>query len=98
MNESDIVDIAREAIMVMMKVGGPILIVGLVVGVMVSLFQTVTQIQEPTLSFVPKLALVALALLVLLPFMLATLNTFTISLTDRIAAIGRPPASGTDGT
>lgn len=94
MNESDIVDIAREAIMVMLKVGGPILIIGLFVGVMVSLFQTVTQIQEPTLAFVPKLVIIAVMLLVLLPFMLSTLSSFTTSLTDRIAAIGTETRPG----
>ncbi|MBI3419583.1 MAG: flagellar biosynthesis protein FliQ [Proteobacteria bacterium] len=91
MNESDIVDIAREAILVMLKVGGPILLIGLFIGIAVSLVQTVTQIQEATLAFVPKLIVVMLALLVTLPFMLSTLATFTTHLTDRIAAIGAPP-------
>ena len=97
MNESDIVDIARESIVVMLKVGGPILIIGLVVGVLVSLFQTVTQIQEATLAFVPKLVIVAFALLLLLPFMMSTLASFTTGLTDRIAAIGaeKETTSGT---
>jgi flagellar biosynthetic protein FliQ len=93
MNESDIVDIARESIIVMLKVGGPILIVGLFVGIMVSLFQTVTQIQEPTLAFVPKLIVIALAMLVLLPFMLSSLTSFTTGLTDRIAHIGTEKGS-----
>jgi flagellar biosynthetic protein FliQ len=96
MNESDIVDIARESIMVMLKVGGPILLVGLFVGIMVSLVQTVTQIQEPTLAFVPKLVIIALTMLILLPFMLSSLTSFTTGLTDRIANIGseRGPANG----
>lgn len=84
--------------MVMLKVGGPILIVGLVVGVLVSLVQTVTQIQEATLAFVPKLVLVAVALLILLPFMLSTLASFTTSLTDRIAGIGAPRTISNTGT
>jgi flagellar biosynthetic protein FliQ len=88
MNESDVIDIAREAILVMMNVGGPILILGLIVGVGVSLVQTVTQIQEATLSFVPKLLVVGLALLFLLPFMMTTLATFAEGLFNRIANMG----------
>ncbi len=88
MNESDIIDIARECIIVMMHVGGPVLIIGLVIGVLVSLVQAVTQIQEATLAFVPKLMVIALALLILLPFMLSSLTGFTQTLFDRIVAMG----------
>jgi flagellar biosynthetic protein FliQ len=88
MNESDIIDIARESIVVMLQVGGPILILGLIIGVLVSLVQAVTQIQEATLAFVPKLLVIALALLVLLPFMLNSLAGFTQSLFDRIVNMG----------
>jgi len=88
MNESDIVDIARESILVMLKIGGPILILGLIVGVLISLIQTVTQIQEATLSFVPKLLVIGLALLILLPFMMSSLSEFTNLLFDRIVNMG----------
>lgn len=89
MNESDIIDIARESIMVMMRVGGPILIIGLVIGVLISLVQTVTQIQEATLAFVPKLLVMSVALLLLFPFMMASLTTFTEGLFNRIVAFGQ---------
>lgn len=88
MNESDIIDIARESILVMMRVGGPILMIGLAVGVLVSLIQAVTQIQEATLAFVPKLMVIAIALLILLPFMLSSLTEFTQGLFDRIVNMG----------
>lgn len=88
MNESDLIDIAREAVVVMLKVGGPILMLGLVVGILISLIQTVTQIQEATLSFVPKLLVIGLALLILLPFMISNLTGFAQSLFDRIATMG----------
>jgi flagellar biosynthetic protein FliQ len=85
MNEASITDIARESILVMMRVGGPILLLGLVVGILVSLVQTVTQIQEPTLAFVPKILIMSVALIALLPFMMASLTQFTYGIYDRIA-------------
>jgi len=88
MNEADVIDIAREALIVMLRMGGPILLLGLLTGVVVSLIQTVTSIQEATLSFVPKLLVVSLAVLLLFPFMISSLTGFTEMLFDRIAAFG----------
>jgi flagellar biosynthetic protein FliQ len=88
MNEAEVIEICREAIWVMLKICGPILLTGLVVGVLISLFQAVTQIQEMTLSFIPKLVIVFVVTVWLLPFMMATLGGFTRSLTDRIVEIG----------
>jgi flagellar biosynthesis protein FliQ len=90
MNEADIVDIARESIIVMLRVGGPLLIIGLTIGVIISLIQTVTQIQEASLAFVPKLVVMSIGLLLLLPFMLSSLTTYTEGLFGRIAAFGQP--------
>ena len=89
MNEGDIIDIARESIMVMLRVGGPLLIVGLIIGVVISLIQTVTQIQEATLAFVPKLLVMSIGLLVMLPYMLTSLATYTEGLFARIVAFGQ---------
>lgn len=88
MNEAEVIEICRQSIYVMLKLVGPVLLVGLVVGVIVSLFQTMTQIQEATLSFIPKMVIVFLVTIWLLPFMMATLGGFTRSLTDRIVQIG----------
>lgn len=88
MNEVEIIEICREAILVMLKVVGPILLAGLVVGVIVSLVQTVTQIQEMTLTFIPKMLVIFGLTIWLLPFMMATLGGFTHTLTDRIVQIG----------
>lgn len=93
MNETDIVDIARESILVMLKVGGPILLLGLAIGVIISLVQTVTQIQEATLAFVPKLVVMSVALLILLPFMIGSLSTYTEGLMGRIVAMGNPESA-----
>ena len=70
-------DLSRQALEVTLMVSAPMLLAGLVVGVLVSLFQAVTQIQEPTLTFIPKILAVSLALLLFLPWMLTTLVQFT---------------------
>ncbi|MBY0427976.1 MAG: flagellar type III secretion system protein FliQ [Alphaproteobacteria bacterium] len=89
MNEADVIDIARESIMVMLRVGGPLLIVGLIIGVVISLIQTVTQIQEATLAFVPKLLVMSIGLLLMLPYMLTSLATYTEGLFARIVSFGQ---------
>ena len=88
MNEATILELAREAIIVLIQVSGPLMIISLVVGLVISLFQALTQIQEQTLTFVPKIIILFVALLVLLPFMLSTLITFTERLIDRIISLG----------
>ena len=88
MNEAEVIEICRQAIIVMLKIVGPVLLVGLVVGVVVSLLQAVTQIQDNSLSFIPKLVLVFAVSIWLLSFMMATLGGFTRSLTDRIVQVG----------
>lgn len=72
--------LARDAMMVAMLVAAPMLIVALLVGLVVSMLQTVTQIQEQTLSFVPKLIAVAVTALVALPWMLQLLVDYTARL------------------
>jgi len=88
MTETEVIEICREAIIVMLKVVGPVLLVGLVVGVVISLLQAVTQIQEATLSFIPKMVCVFGVTIWLFPYMMSTLGGFTKSLTDRIVQIG----------
>jgi flagellar biosynthetic protein FliQ len=88
MNEAEVIEICREAIIVMLKIVGPILLAGLTIGVVVSLFQAVTQIQEMTLTFITKMLVIFGLTLWLLPFMMATLGGFTNHLTDRIVQIG----------
>ncbi|MDH3582978.1 MAG: flagellar biosynthesis protein FliQ [Phycisphaerae bacterium] len=77
MNVDQAVDVIREALMVALFISGPILGVGLVVGLVVSLFQAVTQIQEQTLSFVPKIVGMALTVMLLVPWIGSRLMEFT---------------------
>lgn len=84
MTPSDAMIVAREAIFVTLKLGAPAMLLALVVGLLVSFFQALTQIQEMTLTFVPKMLVILLSLLLLLPFMLQTLTSFTQGLMERI--------------
>lgn len=88
MNSADVLEVGREAVIVMLKVGSPVLLIALCVGLIVSLFQALTQMQEMTLTFVPKVITIFLSLLLFLPFMLSTLTTFTRGLMDRIVGLG----------
>ena len=88
MSEADTLEIAREAILVMLQVAGPMMLLSLVVGVAISLFQAMTQLQEQTLTFAPKIIIMSVALFVLLPFMLSSITTFTERLMDRIVSLG----------
>ncbi|MFH0810804.1 MAG: flagellar biosynthesis protein FliQ [Pseudomonadota bacterium] len=79
-----VVSLAKEAVETTLLVSAPMLLAGLVIGLLVSIFQAVTQIQEMTLAFVPKILAVLLALLVFFPWMLATLVSFTAKLIKNI--------------
>jgi len=70
LNEALIIDVAREAIMQTILVSAPMLMIALIVGLLISIFQTVTSIQEQTLAFVPKIIAVFISILVFGPWML----------------------------
>lgn len=86
MDSSDAVNLAHETIIVALKLGAPVLLLALVVGLVISFLQALTQIQEMTLTFVPKMLVIMLSLMVLLPYMLSTLSAFMESLVGRIAS------------
>jgi flagellar biosynthetic protein FliQ len=83
-----VVDIGRQALMTTLLLAGPMLIVGLVLGLMVGIFQAVTQINEATLTFIPKFLGISIVLLLLMPWMLLKLMEFTFMLFDMIGAMG----------
>jgi flagellar biosynthesis protein FliQ len=80
MSHTLIVDLARNAIMLALLIAGPMLLVALLVGLTVSVLQAVTQIQEQTLAFVPKLVGVAVVFLLALPWMIQLLVKYTTEL------------------
>ena len=85
MTGAEVLDIARDAIMTLIWVASPVMIVGLVVGVVISLFQALTQIQEMTISFVPKILAIFVSLLIALPFMAEKLQGEMLRIAARIA-------------
>ena len=83
MTGPEVLDIAREGLWVLIKVASPIMVVGLLVGVVIALFQALTQIQEMTLVFVPKIIAIFLALMIFLPFLGDMLGSFTRLLMEK---------------
>ncbi len=88
METPDVLDIAREGIWVLLKVSGPVMLVALMVGLTIALFQALTQIQEITLTFVPKIIAIFTSLIFLLPYMASTLGGFMDLIATRIIALG----------
>jgi flagellar biosynthetic protein FliQ len=80
MDQNTAINLAGQAMTLAMEVGGPLLLTGLAIGLVVSLFQAVTQIQEQTLSFIPKIVGVGVVIIVLGPWMLDQLVSYTQNL------------------
>lgn len=76
--------VSRQTFETILLVGGPVLIVSLVIGVLISLFQAVTQLQEMTITFVPKIIAVFVTLLLMLPFMTKVMVGFTRNIFESI--------------
>ena len=86
MDEATVIDLSRETIMTAIKIVTPVLIVGMTVGIMVSLFQTITSLQEQTLTLVPKMLSMAITIMVLLPYILTTLLDYATALFTNLSA------------
>lgn len=87
MNQDQVVKLAMDALVLALKVGMPLLLAGLLVGLIVSIFQAVTQIQEMTLSFIPKILAVAVVLIVAGPWMLNQVVGYTTDLYHSIPGL-----------
>ena len=87
MNEADVLGVGREALLVVLKTSGPIMLSGLAIGLIIALFQALTTIQEMTLTFVPKIIVIFFAIIVFLPFMMTTVIEFARNLFDRMVAV-----------
>jgi flagellar biosynthesis protein FliQ len=84
MTQQTVIDLVQRGLFTIMLVAAPPLIIGLTVGVIVSVFQTITSIQEPTLAFVPKIVAVLLSIIIFGPFMLTTLQEYMLELFNNI--------------
>ncbi len=89
MTEQFAIDVSRNAFMIALQIGGPLLAASLVVGMVVSVFQAVTQINESTLSFVPKVLVIAGALAFLGPWMATTLITYMVNTFNVLPQLAR---------
>ena len=88
MNEIAVVEIGREAMYVTLILASPVMAAGLAVGLVIALFQALTTLQEMTLTFVPKIIVILVAIVLFLPLMMTTLLEFSRELFDRIAVLG----------
>ncbi len=88
MTDLEVIAVFREGIWMTLLIAAPVMLIGLGVGLVVSLFQALTQIQEMTLAFVPKILAIFISLAFLIPWMLAQLSEFTLRLSDRIVSLG----------
>lgn len=84
MTGAETLDLARDAVWTIIIVSAPMMVVGLVVGVVISLFQALTQIQEQTLVFVPKIVSIFITLVLALPFMSDALHGYMMRISSRI--------------
>ncbi len=89
MTEQFAIDVAQKAFITALQIGGPLLACSLAVGMLVSIFQAVTQINEQTLSFVPKILVIAGALTVLGPWMVTTLVSYMVGVFNALPTLAR---------
>ena len=88
MNEADVLEVGQDALFVVLKTSGPIMLSGLAIGLIIALFQALTTIQEMTLTFVPKIFVIFFAIIVFLPYVMTTVIEFARQLFDRVVALG----------
>jgi flagellar biosynthetic protein FliQ len=82
-------ELVKQAVFTCLSVAGPMLVVGLVTGLVVGIFQAVTQVHEMTLTFIPKIVAVAVALVIFMPWMLAKLTGFSLFAFEKMITLGR---------
>lgn len=87
MEAAEVIEICRDAIYVLILISAPLMLVALFVGLLIALFQALTQIQEATLTFVPKILAMLLMLIITLPFIMDTLMELTNRLQEKIVQI-----------
>lgn len=87
MDATTVIDIGRQAIWITLLISGPMLVSGLLIGLIIGVFQAVTQIHEMTLTFIPKILVMVLVFLALMPWMLLKILEYTYSLFDLIGRV-----------
>jgi flagellar biosynthetic protein FliQ len=88
MDSTSVIDLSKETLYVMLKMAGPMMLTALVVGVIISFIQALTQIQETTISFIPKIIATFAVMFFMLPFFGRTMRGFSEEIFDRISGLG----------
>jgi len=88
LNDAAVLEIGRDGLWVVLQLAGPIMLAGLVIGLIIALFQALTTIQEMTLTFVPKILVIFVSLILFLPFMMTTLIEYSQHLFDVMISLG----------
>lgn len=91
MNEDIVIHLGQDALKTLAMVAAPMLLSTLIIGLIISIFQALTQINENTLTFVPKMIVIAIVLVLAGPWMLDILSTYTVGLFENISTIVRGP-------
>lgn len=89
MTQDQVIEIFREALLLSIRLAGPLLLVSMAVGLVISILQAATQIHEQTLTFVPKALTIAVLLLLLAPLMIASMNDFVLEIFDLITQVSQ---------
>jgi len=87
MSPEEVIEIGQYAMRTVIFVSGPMLVSGMIVGLLISIFQAATQINEMTMTFVPKILTVFVVLILTLPWAISNLTSFTTSMFDKIASM-----------
>lgn len=87
MTQDQVLEIFRQSLMLSIELAGPMLLVSMIVGLVISILQAATQIHEQTLSFVPKALTIAVMLLLMAPMMISAMNDFVVSIFDVIRQV-----------
>lgn len=87
MSPESVIQLGHQTLLLVLYLGGPVLVVALIVGLAVSIFQAVTQIHEMTLTFIPKIVAVAVTIVILLPWMVQRMVDFTTNLLSSIPTL-----------
>jgi len=88
MTQNDVIEMAKNAIITMLLCVSPMLIIAMLLGLLIGVIQTLTQVQEQTLVFVPKMFAIFVIMLLTLPFMIGKMQLFSTSIFDKIVSIG----------
>lgn len=94
MTEDAVIQIFKDAMILVFKLAGPLLIISMLVGLVIAIIQAATQVHEQTLSFVPKLMVIALLLVLLASFYIASTDTFVTEIFDMIGNVSTQTVSG----